>query len=58
MIVLNLLGADPSLDPEPLAFKIIGEGSKQLNMGKIYSGLYEYEGHVVPYIVVVKVGKP
>ncbi|KAG0244287.1 hypothetical protein BGX31_009366 [Mortierella sp. GBA43] len=57
-IVLNLLGADPSLDPEPLAFKSIGEGSKQLNMGKIYSGLYEYEGHVVPYIVVVKVGKP
>ncbi|KAF9584191.1 hypothetical protein BGW38_007270 [Lunasporangiospora selenospora] len=57
-IVLNLLGADPSLDPEPLAFKSIGDGSKQLNMGKIYSGLYEYEGHVVPYIVVAKVGKP
>ncbi|KAF9398540.1 hypothetical protein BGX21_007652 [Mortierella sp. AD011] len=57
-IVLNLLGADPSLDPEPLAFKSIGDGSKQLNMGKIYSGLYEHEGHVVPYIVVVKVGKP
>ncbi|KAF9116313.1 hypothetical protein BGX27_003621 [Mortierella sp. AM989] len=57
-IVLNLLGADPSLDPEPLAFKSIGDGSKQLNMGKIYSGLYEHEGHVVPYIVVAKVGKP
>ena len=24
---------------------------------KVYSGLYEYEGNVVPYIVVVKVGK-
>ncbi|KAG0055544.1 hypothetical protein BGZ83_008289 [Gryganskiella cystojenkinii] len=57
-IVLNLLGADPSLDPEPLAFKSIGDGSKQMNMGKIYSGLYEHEGHVVPYIVVAKVGKP
>ncbi|KAG0271069.1 hypothetical protein BGZ95_001188, partial [Linnemannia exigua] len=57
-IVLNILGHDPSLDPEPLAFKSIGDGSKQLNMGKIYSGLYEHEGHVVPYIVVAKVGKP
>ncbi|KAG0331412.1 hypothetical protein BG004_001670 [Podila humilis] len=57
-IVLNLLGADPNFDPEPLAFKSIGDGSKQLNMGKIYSGLHEHEGHVVPYIVVVKVGKP
>ncbi|KAF9920458.1 hypothetical protein FBU30_009711 [Linnemannia zychae] len=57
-IVLNILGHDPSLDPEPLAFKSIGDGSKQMNMGKIYSGLYEHEGHVVPYIVVVKVGKP
>ncbi|KAK0443981.1 glycosyltransferase family 2 protein [Desarmillaria tabescens] len=40
------------LDPEPLL------GSKALNYGKIYSGLYEFEGHVVPYMVVVKVGKP
>nr|XP_019048130.1 chitin synthase [Kwoniella bestiolae CBS 10118]OCF27060.1 chitin synthase [Kwoniella bestiolae CBS 10118] len=57
-IVLDLLGVDPKLDPEPLLFKSIGEGSKQLNYGKIYSGLYEFEGHVVPYVVVVKVGKP
>lgn len=57
-IVLDLLGVDPKLDPEPLLFKSIGEGSKQLNYGKIYSGLYEVEGHVVPYVVVVKVGKP
>jgi chitin synthase len=26
-------------------------------MGKVYSGLYECAGHVVPYLVVVKVGK-
>jgi chitin synthase len=56
-IVLDILGHDPKLDPEPLMFKSIGEGSKQLNYGKVYSGLYEHEGHVVPYIVVVKVGK-
>ncbi|PKK79481.1 hypothetical protein RhiirC2_825484 [Rhizophagus irregularis] len=56
-IVLDILGVDPKVDPEPLAFKSVGEGMQQLNYGKVYSGLYEYEGHVVPYIVVVKVGK-
>ncbi|KAK7037679.1 hypothetical protein VNI00_010904 [Paramarasmius palmivorus] len=57
-IVTDILGVDPKLDPEPLLFKSIGEGSKALNYGKVYSGLYEFEGHVVPYMVVVKVGKP
>ncbi|CAG8567817.1 4403_t:CDS:2, partial [Scutellospora calospora] len=57
-IVLDILGVDPKIDPEPLAFKSVGEASQQMNYGKVYSGLYEYEGHVVPYIVVVKVGKP
>lgn len=47
-IVLDILGVDPKLDPEPLLFKSVGEGSKQLNYGKVYSGLYEFEGHVVP----------
>lgn len=57
-LVLNILGVDYKLDPEPLLFKSIGEDPKQLNYGKVYSGLYEFEGHVVPYMVVVKVGKP
>lgn len=57
-IVLDILGADPNLDPEPLSFVSLGEGAKQHNMGKIYSGLYEHAGHVVPYLVVVKIGKP
>ncbi|KAH9965963.1 glycosyltransferase family 2 protein [Russula dissimulans] len=57
-IVLDILGVDPKLDPEPLLFKSVGEGSRQINYGKVYSGLYEFEGHVVPYMVVVKVGKP
>ena len=57
-IVLDILGADPNLDPEPLSFASLGEGAKQHNMGKIYSGLYECAGHVVPYLVVVKIGKP
>lgn len=56
-IVLDILGVDPKIDPPALPFKSVGESSEQLNYGKVYSGLYEYEGNVVPYIVVVKVGK-
>ncbi|KAF2964101.1 hypothetical protein GQX73_g9483 [Xylaria multiplex] len=56
-IVLDILGVDPKLDPPALPFKSVGTGSEQLNYGKVYSGLYEYEGNVVPYIVVVKIGK-
>lgn len=57
-IVLDILGVDAYTDPEALSFFSVGEGQKQHNMGKIYSGLYESGGHVVPYIVVSKVGKP
>jgi chitin synthase len=57
-IVLDILGVDPNFDPEPLAYHALGDGNAQLNYGKIYSGLYEIDGHTVPYIVVVKVGKP
>ncbi|EEP81671.1 chitin synthase 6 [Uncinocarpus reesii 1704] len=56
-IVLDILGVDPKIDPPALPFKSVGVGSEQLNYGKVYSGLYEYEGNVVPYIVIVKVGK-
>ncbi|RUS32442.1 chitin synthase-domain-containing protein, partial [Jimgerdemannia flammicorona] len=57
-IVLDILGVDPNVDPEPLSFESLGDGMAQHNMAKVYSGLYECSGHVVPYIVVVKVGKP
>ena len=57
-IVLDILGVDRQVDPEPLPFKSVANGSKQLNYGKVYSGLFECEGHVVPFIVVVKVGRP
>jgi chitin synthase len=56
-IVLDILGVDPKVDPPALPFKSVGPGNDQLNYGKVYSGLYEYEGNVVPYIVIVKVGK-
>ncbi|KAJ3296371.1 hypothetical protein HDU79_006850 [Rhizoclosmatium sp. JEL0117] len=57
-IVLDILGVDPLVDPDLLSFESLGEGDKQHNMGKVYSGLYEIQGHNVPFIVVVKCGKP
>jgi chitin synthase len=56
-IVLDILGVDPNLNPEPVAYHALGEGNRQYNMAKVYSGLYEVEGHLVPYLVVVKCGK-
>ncbi|ORX87272.1 hypothetical protein BCR32DRAFT_324515 [Anaeromyces robustus] len=55
-IVLDHMGIDPEIDPEALWYDSIGTGTNQVNMAKVYSGLYEYEGHPVPFIVVVKVG--
>lgn len=43
-IVLDILGVDQDVDPDPLMFKSVAEGSKQLNYGKVWSGLYEIEG--------------
>jgi len=57
-IVLDILGVSEGVDPEPLSFESLGEGMKQHNMGKVYSGLYEVQGHIVPFLVVVKVGRP
>ncbi|KFA61562.1 hypothetical protein S40285_03983 [Stachybotrys chlorohalonatus IBT 40285] len=57
-IVLDILGVSETVDPEPLSFESLGEGTKQHNMGKVYSGLYEVQGHIVPFMVIVKVGKP
>jgi len=57
-IVLDILGSDPKVDPPAFAFKSVAEGMDQLNYAKVYSGLYEYEGHVVPYLVVHKCGRP
>ncbi|KAI8961687.1 glycosyltransferase family 2 protein [Daldinia sp. FL1419] len=57
-IVLDILGVSETVDPEPLSFESLGEGLKQHNMGKVYSGLYEVQGHIVPFLIVVKVGKP
>ncbi|KAI9206842.1 chitin synthase-domain-containing protein [Polychytrium aggregatum] len=57
-IVLDVLGVPADVNPTAQSFQSLGEGNKQLNYAKVYSGLYHLEGHHVPFIVVVKVGKP
>ncbi|KAJ1874252.1 hypothetical protein LPJ55_001625 [Coemansia sp. RSA 990] len=57
-IVLDILGVDHDQDTEALSYIALGEGSKQHNMAKVYSGLYEVSGHVVPYLVIAKCGIP
>ncbi|KAJ2079725.1 hypothetical protein H4R24_003591 [Coemansia sp. RSA 988] len=57
-IVLDILGVGNDQEPEALSYIALGEGSKEHNMAKVYSGLYEHKGHVVPYIVLVKCGTP
>ncbi|KAJ2610867.1 hypothetical protein H4S08_003422 [Coemansia sp. RSA 1365] len=57
-IVLDFLGVDPEYDPPGRDYLAIAEGSRRHNIGKVYSGLYEFEGHVVPFMVVAKVGTP
>jgi chitin synthase len=50
--VLDWQGDDPCCR----VFQSLGEGPKQLNQAKVYSGLYLCEGRYTPYIVVTKVG--
>ncbi|KAJ3228228.1 hypothetical protein HK099_005238 [Clydaea vesicula] len=57
-IVLDILGVSLNVEPEALSFESLGEGDKRHNMGKVYSGIYDVNGRSVPFIVVVKVGKP
>ncbi|KAJ2347822.1 Chitin synthase, class 6, partial [Coemansia erecta] len=57
-IVLDILGVDRDQDSEALSYIALGEGSKEHNMAKVYSGLYEVSGHVVPYLVIAKCGTP
>lgn len=55
-IVLDLLGLEDKVNPTALVYDSIAEGPNQLNTAKVYSGLYENDGNVVPFIVVVKCG--
>lgn len=64
LIVLDILGADKSIDPPTLAYESLGENDLKINMAKVYCGIYKCKGKLfftsgnsIPYIVIVKVGK-
>ena len=57
-IVLDIQRAGSNLDPVPLNFVSIGEGARQHNIGKVYSGLYERVGYAISSLVVIKAGQP
>ena len=54
--MLELLGHNLDEVAEPQSYQSLGDGDKQHNMAKVYSGLFNFEGHAVPYIVIVKGG--
>jgi chitin synthase len=41
-IVLDILRVDPKLDLKPLLFKLVGEGSHQINYSKTYMLYYTF----------------
>ena len=56
-IALDILGVDETrVETKLCAYHAIAEGSRELNYAKVYSGLYENEGDIVPFICIVKVG--
>ncbi|KXN67520.1 glycosyltransferase family 2 protein, partial [Conidiobolus coronatus NRRL 28638] len=58
-ILCEILGIEkPDFETNCKYFESVGEGKKQHNRGVVYSGLYQSEGSSVPYLLVVKVGRP
>lgn len=58
-IVLQILGIEASEvehEHPALDYVAIGEGSKQHNKAKIYSGFYSIQARTIPFLVVVKCG--
>ncbi|KAJ1548666.1 hypothetical protein HK405_000890 [Cladochytrium tenue] len=57
-IALDLLGVPTYVNPRPVAYEAVGEGSRRLNYAKVYSGHYTKLGKSMPFVVVVKTGAP
>ncbi|KAK9761797.1 hypothetical protein K7432_013034 [Basidiobolus ranarum] len=56
-IVLDILGFSGP-EPDLKAYISLGEGNKNINLAKVYSGFYECGTHRIGYVVVVKYGNP
>jgi chitin synthase len=58
-LILDMLELDPNWEePEALSYLAVAEGSKQLNMAKVYVGWYNLDEKSVPTILIVKCGSP
>ena len=59
-LILDMVTLDPGMPypPEPVSYVAIGEGSKRHNMAQVYAAWYNYKGHSVPTIVLIKCGTP
>lgn len=62
-IALEVLYGDDDIAEEqmknckrPSIYFAVGEGKRAENKGQVYSGIYEFDGHRTPFIVVVKTG--
>ena len=58
MIAMDILGVDANTDAVPLSYASVGHADKIHNMAKIYSGHYQFGGHKVGYLLIIKVGLP
>ncbi|KAI9224202.1 chitin synthase-domain-containing protein [Blastocladiella britannica] len=59
-IIVSMMEKDPTFPevPKPYSYVAIAEGTKRHNMAAVHAGYYNYEGHRVPMVVVVKCGGP
>ncbi|KAI8853639.1 chitin synthase-domain-containing protein [Chytridium lagenaria] len=55
-IILDFFGLKDLKGASSFAFESLGNGSKKLNYGKIFSCYYRVEGQLIPVVIVVKVG--
>ena len=54
--LLSIFGITQNVEKD--SFEYASLGPSQLNRAKVYSGKYSHEGHIVPVVIVVKVGMP
>ncbi|KAI9251583.1 chitin synthase-domain-containing protein [Sporodiniella umbellata] len=58
-LLLESLGHSSYIgEPSARAYISLGQGTRQTNYAKVYSGYYETGRHRVPYLVIVKIGSP
>ncbi|ORZ39097.1 chitin synthase-domain-containing protein [Catenaria anguillulae PL171] len=59
-IIVSMMEKDPTFPevPKPYSYVAIADGAKRHNMAAVHAGYYNYEGHRVPMVVVVKCGGP